>query len=172
MDDVTPERWLPITGYEGLYEVSDLGRIRSFPRQGTDGRVLKAFPGKYGHLHLTLWSQRRSKAVFVHWVVAEAFIGPRPADLEIRHLDGNAGNNRAINLAYGTSSENEIDKVRHGTHQNSRKTHCPHGHEYSAENTRRDSKGHRWCRACERDRVDRRRKARQEARAQKQGEGQ
>jgi DNA-binding transcriptional regulator YiaG len=51
----------------------------------------------------------------VHRVVAEAFIGPRPEGLEVRHLDGNKTNNRASNLVYSTHKENEADKARHGT---------------------------------------------------------
>jgi hypothetical protein len=51
----------------------------------------------------------------VHQLVAKYFIGPRPRKHDIRHLDGNPGNNRLENLAYGTRSENYADSVRHGT---------------------------------------------------------
>jgi hypothetical protein len=47
--------------------------------------------------------------------VLEAFIGPRPENCEVRHLDGDPSNNRLDNLAWGTKAENQADKVRHGT---------------------------------------------------------
>ena len=88
MDEVTPERWLPVVGWEGLYEVSDLGRVRSLPRNTTRGRVLRANPAANGYRQATVFRQGHPKSVYVHHLVAEAFIGPRPEGLEIRHLDG------------------------------------------------------------------------------------
>ena len=66
----------------------------------------------------------------------EAFAGPCPGGLEIRHLDGDAANNRLSNLAYGTSSENGYDITRHGRNNHANKTHCDNGHEFTPENTR------------------------------------
>jgi hypothetical protein len=79
-----------------------------------------------------------------------AFVGPCPAGLEIRHLNGNATDNHLSNLTYGTKSENELDRVRHGTHHNARKTHCLRGHPFDTANTQMDH-GRRRCKACLRD---------------------
>ena len=85
----------------------------------------------------------------VHRLVLEAFVGPRPEGMVARHLNGDPGDNRLENLAWGTQSENNYDKVRHGTHHNANKTHCPSGHEYRGDNIKW-YKGFRFCRACHR----------------------
>jgi hypothetical protein len=82
----------------------------------------------------------------------EAFVGLRPKGLETRHLDGDPSNNQLSNLAYGTSSENHLDMVRHGTHAFSSRTHCDQGHEYTIKNTHVRKSGARLCRACLKDR--------------------
>lgn len=96
-------------------------------------------------------------------LVGEAFLGPRPDGLETRHLDGNPANNSARNLRYGTKSENAQDRVRHGHHENTLKTHCPQGHPYSGANLGRTPDGRqRYCKTCKREKIAayRRRKAR------------
>lgn len=153
------------------YEVSDLGRVRS-QLPATKDRLRRicisgagASSGQPGYPALSLQigepGSRRSVQRFVHHLVAEAFLGPRPDGMEIRHLDGNAHNSILSNLAYGTRSENVRDAVQHGTHVNTRRTHCKHGHEFTPENTGVRSNGTRVCRACKRRRrrVERRRAA-------------
>ncbi|MDX3713446.1 HNH endonuclease signature motif containing protein [Streptomyces europaeiscabiei] len=83
----------------------------------------------------------------MHQIVAAAFLGPRPDGHDVRHLDGNPLNSALSNLSYGTRSENELDKARHGTNPNARKTHCPQGHPYDEANTYRLGR-HRTCRTC------------------------
>src|SRR6266487_727211 len=102
MDDAT-ERWLPVNGYEGYYEVSDQGCVRSLRRRTASGfrggRILKARPNpKSGHLqlHLSVANTRTTK--YVHQLVATTFIGKCPPGREVRHLDGDTGNNAAGNL--------------------------------------------------------------------------
>lgn len=158
MTDAT-ERWLPVPGYEGLYEVSDLGRVRSLPRQvgygRIKGRILKALPGRNGYPRVNLWKDQRAKMHHVHSLVLAAFTGPRPEGYETRHLDGDRCNNTLANLSYGTPSENQHDKVRHGRHHNAVKTHCKHGHEFTPENTIivvTPVKTQRCCRLCARRR--------------------
>jgi hypothetical protein len=85
---------------------------------------------------------------YVHSLVAEAFIGPRPIGLEVRHLDGDSTNNAVDNLRYGTHAENMQDRVKHGRDPQALRTHCPHGHGYTPENTYMQSAGGRGCRAC------------------------
>jgi hypothetical protein len=143
MPDATHETWKPVVGYEGLYEVSDRGRVRTVPR------ILKPGTLNHGHLHVNLWINRKGKTRTVHRLVAAAFIGPCPDGQEVRHLDGNPTNNAVENLKYGTRSENLLDRVRHGTHNNASKTHCKNGHEFTPENTI-DNHGNRGCRECHR----------------------
>lgn len=156
--ELGPERWLPVVDYEGFYEVSDLGRVRSLPRQTVSGvqggKILKPqLTNRFGHLKVTPSRDGVVKQVTVHRAVLAAFIGPCPEGQEVRHLDGNPANNRLDNLAYGTKGENNLDAVRHGTHYNASKTHCDHGHEFTPENTyeRPDRPGTRTCLQCQRD---------------------
>jgi hypothetical protein len=155
--DATHETWRPIAGWESLYEVSDLGRVRSLPRQTPNGmrggKILKPVArNKYGHVRVSLHASGRSSMLRqVHQLVAEAFIGECPDGMEPRHGDGDPGNNAASNLSYGTKSENCLDSVRHGTHRNARKTHCLRGHEFTPENTWY-LQGGRRCKTCKRAR--------------------
>lgn len=156
---MSEEQWLPIPGFVGQYEVSNRGRVRSFV--STRGlpipHVLKPYPkGPKGHLMVGLCAFGKRRPMLVHRAVLAAFVGPAPTETPItRHLDGNPGNNHLSNLRYGTYSENEFDKVRHGTHQQASKTHCKRGHPFTDANTRRRAGG-RWCIACERVRNGRR----------------
>ena len=133
MDDVTPERWLPVVGYEGLYEVSDIGGVRSLdrieqltgPRPGLRrrrGRVLRQFRLKTcPYLCVRLSKNGVAVTRTVHTLVLEAFTGPRPGDMECRHLNGKHRDNSVANLAWGTHSENARDQVLHGTHRSLRR---------------------------------------------------
>ena len=104
---------------------------------------------------MSLYTQGKNKIRYVHSLVAESFIGPRPEGMEVCHNDGDPTNNHLDNLRYGTSSGNELDKVRHGTHYNAAKTHCPLGHELFTENipTSIAKLGRRQCLACVRARA-------------------
>lgn len=153
MSEPTQTKWRPVAGYEGIYEVSSNGQVRSVSRRGkTRGKILKPQVRKQrnaGHLLLKLRRDGVQKTKTVHQIVAEAFLGRRPEGMQIRHLDGNPANNNVSNLAYGTSSENRLDSVRHGTHNNARKTTCKNGHPFDGHNGRR-----RTCSTC-RKRIDR-----------------
>jgi hypothetical protein len=143
-------QWLPVPGYEGLYQVSDDGQVLSAPRPRARGGLLKQFDDGHGYPHVTLTRGGRQKRFGVHQLVALAFIGPRPPGQEVRHLDGNSANPAVSNLAYGTHVENLLDKRRHGTDHNAKKTHCPAGHPYDEANTF-VFRGSRYCRACARE---------------------
>lgn len=154
-------QWRRVVGYEGsFYEVSSTGLVRSMDRTvdtrpgvptHMKGRVIKPSITPQGYRRVQLCREGLKRYRFVHRLVADAFIGPRPRGLIVRHIDGNPGNNHADNLMYGTHSENVLDSVDHGTHYEASKTHCDRGHEYSPENTRyivRDGK--RECITCRR----------------------
>lgn len=119
MDQSTPERWLPVVGYEGLYLVSDLGRVRSLPRQTArgirSGCLLRPFPGRAGYLVVNLSRDGHGTRVFVHKLVAAAFIGECPPGQQVRHGPNGQRDNRASQLCYGTSAENHRDRRRDGT---------------------------------------------------------
>lgn len=109
------EIWKDIPGYEGCYQVSDQGRVRSVDRRvrlvarGTEttrlarGKVLRPGARPSGHLTVALG---RGNSVSVHSAVMLAFEGPCPYGYEVLHLDHNPANNLRSNLKYGTRSEN------------------------------------------------------------------
>jgi hypothetical protein len=104
------------------------------------------------HRHIALCDGDGGKSYRVHRLVLEAFIGPLPDGMEVRHLDDDPNNNHLTNLVYGTRSENMHDRVSNGTHHYSRRGRCTHGHEFTSENTLQQANGRR-CRQCKRDRA-------------------
>lgn len=125
------ECWKDIPGYEGKYQASDQGNIRSLTRQITQigrwgtlftrtvpGRVLRPASSKYApHLYVVLGRHKITKETVsfpVHQLVAQAFISLKPADQEVRHLNGNAQDNRPVNLCYGSRTDNILDVLRIG----------------------------------------------------------
>lgn len=115
------EIWKDIKDYEGKYQVSNLGRVKSLDRiiNFSDGRVRK-FSGKLlkpalagnGYFFVTLASNQNNKRCYVHRLVAEAFI-PNSKNLpQVNHLDENKTNNTASNLEWCTAKEN----INYGSH--------------------------------------------------------
>lgn len=147
------EQWLPISGYEGIYEVSDQGRFRSLDRVTTDkrrikGRMVRAVPLTNDYLQVGLHWGGTAKGYLAHRLVMLTFAGPQPEGNEVRHLNGDRADNRLSNLAWGTHLDNMRDQRKHGTHRNRRKTHCPAGHPYEGKNLLVDKNGHRRCAIC------------------------
>jgi hypothetical protein len=151
------EHWLPVVGWEGLYEVSDWGRVRSVPHVMTRSngypftvRSTVLRPNrKQNHsdhqmVHLSRDAAGSRVAMLVHRAVLEAFVGPCPTGQECCHNDGNAANNRLENLRWDTHKANGEDAMRH-------RTHCHNGHEYTPENSRFESGGQRRCITCLRE---------------------
>ena len=129
--------------------VSNLGRVVSCLRG--QPRALNPTLTNRGYLQLQLRVAGRAVNRRVHALVAEAFLGPRPDGMEVRHLNGQGNDNCLTNLAYGTPTENMRDQVEHGSHANARKTHCPNEHPYDEVNTYH-YRGMRMCRTCKRER--------------------
>ena len=159
------ETWLPVVGYEGLYEVSDLGNVRSVDRLVSAGNRWgdvrqRRYPGKMltpcastsGHLVVALHRQGERATPNVHRLVLAAFVGPCPDGMECCHWDDDPTNNRLANLRWDTPSANQIDAVRNGRNRQAAQTHCVHGHEFNEQNTHVRSNGRRQCRACGRRR--------------------
>ena len=115
------EQWLPIPGYEGLYDVSDMGRVRSYPRNGTQHKtpiILKRRLCKTkGYVITTLTKNNKAKIYSTHILVMLAFVGTVPHGMECCHNDGVRSNCLLSNLRYDTRKNNHKDKLAHGTHQ-------------------------------------------------------
>jgi hypothetical protein len=110
----TVEEWRWVVGYEGIYEVSNYGRVYSVPRRNTQGGVLaQVLVNSY--LKVALHRNGRKRIRPVHQLVAEAFIGPCPPGEEVRHGPEGKLDNRASQLCYGTKIDNARDKERDGT---------------------------------------------------------
>lgn len=115
---MTYETWLPVPGFPG-YEISDQGRVKSLARRNLQGamrreRILKTDVSEGYHL-VRLARGGVKHAQTVHSLVLAAFEGPRPDGLQVRHLNGDRGDNRAANLRWGTIQENRADQKAHGT---------------------------------------------------------
>lgn len=107
------EEWRPVKGYEGLYEVSNIGRVRN-PR--LHNRFLKPYKHPAGHLRVTLGRNVEHICLhcLVHRLVYESFVEPIPPGKVIRHLNGNPRDNRVANLALGTQQDNMRDIYAYG----------------------------------------------------------
>jgi len=113
------EEWKDIEGYEGLYQVSTLGRVRSLPRISCQGHPLKGGyrkpQNRSGYLSICLHKEGVWSKYLMHRLVATTFI-PNPENKpEVNHIDGNKHNNRVENLEWCTKSENlmHASKVLH-----------------------------------------------------------
>lgn len=123
------EEWRSVVGFEGIYEVSNMGRVRSLDRiesylrkcqysgkvlhirRKKKGKILRPGPHKTGHLSVVLG---RGNTRAVHLLVLEAFAGPRPDGMESLHRDDNPSDNRFENLRWGTRAENIQDAIKNG----------------------------------------------------------
>lgn len=119
------ETWAQIKGFEGIYEVSTLGRIRSLDRpqrvRGNGislqkGQILKQWKqGSY--MYCDLRKPGVKQKARIHVVVLETFVCPRPGGMIACHNNGNSTDNRLCNLRWGTHEDNARDKILHGTYQ-------------------------------------------------------
>lgn len=119
------ENWKPIPTWEGSYEASDLGRVRSLDRvttfrggavrRASRGRVLSPLNHTGGYLRVCLWRDGVMYQRFIHDLVLCAFAGPRPPGAQGAHGDGSRDNNAASNLRWASPRENQADREAHGT---------------------------------------------------------
>lgn len=122
------EEWRPIPGYQGAYEVSNLGRVRSVERiiasvrrgkpfaRRQPGKVMSPRVNRWGYSQISLGSRHlKGRCISVHKLVALAFIGPRPQPrAQINHKNGVKTDNRVENLEWVTARENSHHAVRNG----------------------------------------------------------
>lgn len=117
------EAWKPVLGFEGHFEVSSHGRVRSVDREITrpsgsvhiSGRMMKVYVGPQGYRLVRITKGKASKLARVPVLVCEAFHGARPAGKFAAHRNGQRIDDRAENLRWLTRKENEREKALHGT---------------------------------------------------------
>jgi len=116
------EEWRPVKGFEGKYEISTLGRFKSLPRlvvrsRGkpfmSKERILPGNVSVNGPGYKTVNINGRN--TYVHAIVLETFVGPRPPKHEACHCNGIRTDNRLENLRWDTQSANQRDRAKHGT---------------------------------------------------------
>lgn len=109
------ECWKPVNGYEGYYEVSNLGRVRSLDRKVNSsggrmrmayGKILNPTDNGHGYLIVFLTQNGKRKNHYVHRMVAEAFIRTMSINEVVNHLDHDTTNNKIQNLEITTQLEN------------------------------------------------------------------
>ena len=106
------EEWRDVVGFEGLYKVSNFGRIQTVKT----GKIKEQTISKTDNRpYLSLWKNNKIKVCRPHKLVMEAFVSVRPDGLECCHNDGNPQNNHLINLRWDTPKNNHADKIKHGT---------------------------------------------------------
>lgn len=106
MENYEIEEWRPIKGYEGLYSVSNLGRIYSHKRNTTDGHIYTPKKSHNGYDEIILSKEGKIKKIRVNRIVYETFMGEIPKGMHVNHIDENKSNNCLSNLNLLTSKEN------------------------------------------------------------------
>lgn len=113
------EEWRDIEGYEGLYQVSNLGRVKSLKPRYKNKIILKQEINHFGYLQICLSNPRKTHKV--HRLVAQAFI-PNPENKpQVNHIDGNKLNNKVENLEWNTAHENNLHACRTGLNGGAKK---------------------------------------------------
>lgn len=105
------EVWRDIKDYEGLYQISSLGRVKSF--KGKTSKIMIGNTNNRGYYLVGLRKDGKRKMFLRHRLVAQAFI-PNPNNLpQVNHIDGNKSNNTLKNLEWVNQSENEKHAIKH-----------------------------------------------------------
>lgn len=109
IEELANEIWKPVVGYEGIYSVSDLGRVMRMgntPRCKTDRLLSPSDAGSTGYLSVSLSVCNKRKGTDVHLLVMAAFVGPCPNGHNVNHKDLDKTNSRLNNLEYTTFQAN------------------------------------------------------------------
>lgn len=117
------EIWVPVANYEGIYDVSSLGKIRTAKGKTTKTnyhgerkwkqRTLKQKTDKNGYKRVSLWKDGKETTELVHRLVLISFLGINKEKIYVNHIDGNPSNNYLTNLEWCTSQENLIHAFKH-----------------------------------------------------------
>jgi len=106
------EEWRNVVGFEGLYEISNHGNVRSLKTGKIKNQTINK---KDNRPFLNLWKENKQKIMRPHKLVLEAFVGICPQGMECCHNDGNTLNNHIDNLRWDTHTNNIHDRIKHGT---------------------------------------------------------
>lgn len=132
-----PEEWRPVPNYEGIYEVSNHGRVKSLERivkirtggeRKYGGIILKPQIGSHGYRSVCLFKDKKPRQHTIHALVLSSFQRSKKDGEVCRHLDGNQLNNHTENIVWGSYRENGKDAVRHGRNVQANQTHCIREH--------------------------------------------
>ena len=105
---MSEEVWADIIGYEGLYQVSNLGRVKSLTRN----KCIAVHNTSNGYLQVHLYKETKPKYLYIHRLVAETFCdGKSSINTEVNHIDGNRTNNLSSNLEWCTRSQNHKTNI-------------------------------------------------------------
>ena len=155
--------WRDIEGYEGFYQISSDGLVKSMARdilifnnriRRLPDRILKPSKNSNGYLRVSLCREGEETRFFVHRLVAITFLSDSYfPGAHVLHGDGNHLNNTVGNLRWGTPAENSADMIEHGHHHGINQTECKRGHPFTPENTylSKNEEGgtRRTCRICQ-----------------------
>lgn len=150
------EQFKTLPGYEGRFEVSLNGTVRTAPYTDAAGRqrksrIIRPQPSKHGHLMVRLCYNGSVLTTYVHRLMLSAWVRPpRPGEYAC-HRNDVPDDNRLENLYWGTPADNTRDSVRNKGHRESKKTHCKHGHPLSGDNVYTPPGKPTWrvCRECQ-----------------------
>lgn len=148
--------WKFIPGYEGIYQASNEGEIRSVDRVTAKNAFKKGAIKKQninsqtGYPMVSLWKNGVERRDTVHVLILETFKGPRPKGYYGCHNYGDKLNNTVDNLRWDTPTSNNLDRIKHGNDPARSRTHCPRGHKLEEPNLVASKKriGIRECQAC------------------------
>ena len=106
------EEWKWIKGYEGLYQISNFGRVKSFHKNKIDGEILSIKNSKGWYLTIPLRGNGVRRTVRIHQLVAETFIGEIPKGYHVHHKDGNKQNNKVTNLEIIHPKQHNLETMK------------------------------------------------------------
>ena len=129
------EQWKDILNYEGLYQVSNMGRVKNLERKVKAGfgsnrsikeRIRKPQIKKTGYIIANLCNASKTTCLSVHQLVCQAFLPNFITGMNINHIDGNPGNNKISNLEISNPSHNQLHAIRIGLVKPRGKSHYYH----------------------------------------------
>ena len=138
------ETWRPVPGYEGLYDVSDLGSVRS--HYGGRVRYLKGNKLKNGYIQVALYKNGKMKTFYIHRLAWEGFYGTIPSGMQIDHINTVRDDNRIENLRVVSPSENHRNPITAERMQEAarRLTEDPQWRQKNREAMKKLAKDHKW----------------------------